>query len=386
MLKKDAMKTAKTFHKGNLALLVFILLIACEKEPQIEISQEEQPRIEVDYLPIEQRPQLEQALTSVMTDNAPKFISGKTLKYKKARIDAGNILKVKGQNNSVNYTMHVFVEGAPENEFYNLVTRKTPSGKLKKPYVLRYVVDEDAMDGFVASNYSFSHFNGVRYIYSFDKFFSDYDIAQKTVADPCDNGSVITNAGQSGYGGIRDIPVTNNLQTDVELYDFSQSNASDSFTLFFNSYDDVSNADTSYGDTVQTELIQVTSNDNPNTVIQLPPLGTNSSGAITLVGTTVSKARTTKNTEGTLTGCTITITREYSDATVVTIDYNCLQAPLKPIYSKKSTSGDCPENEGETGVLTTSAMVAEIVEAYGLSTLTKERLMYLNSSPYTSDI
>ena len=380
------MKTSKTFSKGKLVMFLLILLMACEKEPHIDISQEEQAKIDMDYLSIEQLPQLEQALSDVLSEKASKFISGKTLKYKKARIDVGNILKVRSLKNSINYTMHVFVEGAPENEFYNLITHKTPSGKFKKPYVLRYVVDEDAMDAFVANNYNFSYFKGVRYAYKFDNFFKDYEIGNKSSTGDCDEGTVITNVGQAGNGGIRDIPVTNNLQTDSSLYNFDQSNGSESFFLYFNSYDDKSGNDTSYGSSVQSDLIQVTTNDNPNDVIQLPPLGTNISGAITLVSVTVSKPKTTKNAEGSMTGCTITITREYSDGTIVTILYNCLEAPLKPGYYSKSPDDDCPENEGETGVLTIDVMVAEILDAYGLSVLTKPRLMYLNSSPITPSL
>ena len=381
------MKTSKTYGKGKLVMFLFVLLMACEKEPQIEIAQEEQPQIDMGYLSIEQLPELEHALSDVLSEKASKFISGKTLKYKKARIDVGNILKVKSQKNSINYTMHVFVEGAPENEFYNLITHKTASGKFKKPYILRYVVDEDAMDIFVANNYNFSYFRGVRYTYKFDKFFKDYEIGNKSNADPCDEGTAITNISQTGYGGIRDIPVTNNLQTNAALYDFSQSNTSQSFFLYYNSYDDNTKNDTSFGSSVYSNLIEVSTNDNPGNIIQIPPLVANLSGAITLVRATWSKQWSASFGFDSITSnCIIVLTREYSDGTIFIIDYNCWETPQKPSFSSKSPDDDCPEVEGETGVLITSAMVAEIVDAYGLSVLTKPRLTYLNSSTSTTDI
>lgn len=41
------MKTSKTSGKAKLVMFLLFLLMACEKEAQIEINQEDQPKIDI---------------------------------------------------------------------------------------------------------------------------------------------------------------------------------------------------------------------------------------------------------------------------------------------------------------------------------------------------
>lgn len=54
----------------------------------------------------------------------------------------------------------MYVEGQPENEFYNLIIHKSSNDDIRKPYIKKYTVFPDALDQFEANNYNFRYFKG----------------------------------------------------------------------------------------------------------------------------------------------------------------------------------------------------------------------------------
>lgn len=363
-------------------ILLFGILISttnCEKENIIDNPIKESTIVgtKIEYISFNDAPKVLNAITALTGESSlKKTIYSKTLSYKKAHIDVEKILKVKNEKNITNYTFNVFIENSPINEFYNLIVNEDSTNKIKKPYVIKYVVDDDALDNFLANKGDFSYFKGKTYILSFNSFFDSFDIQSKSSADLCppfelDNIASSVPGGSGGSGGIQNIPGDNFIQTDAYSYNYGVPNAGDSYTLYYNSHNTSTGANTSYTGVVTNVAItytingigQITVNEN----MTLAPLN------LTRVDIFVGS------------GGDHSTTKFYNDLNWTTQygRYN-FQQQLKQTYNGKTESDLCPIPEGEVGVISTSLAAKEIYLCLG--DLTTDQISFLQSSSTTIDI
>jgi len=164
----------QTLLKSFFFLFISILFTNCQKEnfnsePSSSIIKSDKT---IDYVTNLDVPEVINKITTFTGEGSMNKTSKiKGIKYKKAYIDINKILKVKNKEAITNYTLNITVEHAPVNEFYNLVVNKSEEGKLKSPYVIKYVVDDDALDLFLANNGDMQYFKGTQHVMSFNSFF-----------------------------------------------------------------------------------------------------------------------------------------------------------------------------------------------------------------------
>jgi hypothetical protein len=154
--------------------MISFLFTGCEQDnftDQVEIEQNTN-KSQIEYITYKNAPQVINTITSLTGKSSLKTYSfGKGIDYKKAFIDLNSILKVQNTKGIINYSFNILMENAPGNEFYNLIVNEGIKGKIKTPYVIKYVVDEDALDVFMANKRDFHYFKGKQHIMSFDSFF-----------------------------------------------------------------------------------------------------------------------------------------------------------------------------------------------------------------------
>lgn len=386
------MRIKNYLKTGILLLGILTITINCEKETIInnQIDASNSARTQIDYITAIDAPQVINAITSLTGKTSLKStFNSKTLNYKKARIDIDNILKIKNHKNITNYTLNIFVQNAPLNEFYNLVINEDANKNVKNPYVIKYVVDDDALDLFLSNNSNFSYFKGKKYIISFNNFFDNYDTASKSYGDSCStDGTLIDNTGNGGSGGVRDIPTDNHLQTDPNQYNYGESNAGDSYTIFFNSYNTTNQTGTSYTDPVRNEAFNISTTSSPGSIIEIfvPNYGVTNSSTPNVVKTKVSDPYypVYDGAGGNGDNCKILITFVYSDNTTSTYEISCTQYQQKQAYGSKTS--ECPESEGEVGVLTMSASSKVITDCLGATNLDHPQTLFILKDSLSIDI
>lgn len=374
-------------------LLLGILTITtnCDKETFIDKPIEElttNKGTQIEHLIASDAPEIINAITNLTGKSALKStLYSKTLKYKKAKINLDRILKIKNSKNITNYTFNILIQDSPINEFYNLIVNEGSDKKTKEPYVIKYVVDDDALDKFLANNGDFSYFKGRKYTISFKQFFDNYDTASKTYGDPCSpDGTSINNTGNGENGGINDIPIDNHLQTDPNQYSYGEPSAGGGYSLYLNSNNTSNYENTSYGNYVSNEAFTInTSNSSGNNREINVPDSWSSDIINVYVWTPYLWGSNGSSGGSSSLNCYTEIAFEYSDGTTTTLEFKCAQYQQKNANIAKSNTDTCPESEGEIGVLSSLLVVKEIYLCLN-NELTTDQISFLQSSTITSDI
>jgi len=359
-----------------LGLLVFI--VGCEKDEfnePVKESQEIRATRSLEYVSYEKAPKIIDAITSQTGKSSLKTSShSKWIEYENAFIDLNSILKVSNNERIVNYSFMLEVEGAPANEFYNVVVNQHPKEGVKSPYVLKYIVDEDALDTFIKNKRNFRYFKGRRVRMPFNGFFGNS--ANKS-SDGCGEEMPINNTGGGSNGDFYDIPPSNPLQTNPSIYDYAPTvTPGSSYELFLNNYSEGTQGQTSYSAIVRDQVFPVSHISSSGIVYNVtsyegttnPMVGfsfttrTNSSGALT------SWSMTTFYANG---GSSIT-ERYFS---FINLEPN----PDERSPESISKTGDgCDGGGGEIGIITSQA-ITYIEECLYPTVLTGDQLSYLES-------
>ena len=338
-------------------VLVF-LATGCQSEIYIDQRLDDSIKqgTKINYVTDVEVPEIINSITDITgTVSIKSSPYSKSINYKNAKVDLNQILKLKNKDNITNYTFGIAVEGAPLNEFYNLVVNESPSGKVKKPYVVKYVVDDDALDNFVAHNGDFGHFKGIRYIMSFNSFFDDKDVNITKSGDCPDDGIPVDNTGTGDAGGLRDIPISNYLQTDHGGYNYTNTNpiSGESFGLYLNSYDTYTNNDTSYGDVINNDdLVSIGTSTSQASIEIWGIQGTN----YTLIQITGSN------------GNVIIYGASHGGIYVLLHQFYIPQAQKSDQITK--ADGDCPGDSGEVGVVPQSDKCSYLEQRNGIELYT----------------
>ena len=225
----------QTSNFKRLALL-FILTMSvfnCEKN-NLDVPSEDTIKIlhskgtTIDYLSNEQIPEVINTITSITgKETLSKSLQMKGVVYNKAYIDFNKVLKVKSEDDIVNYTFNVYLENSPSNEFYNLIVTEDAQGVISKPYIIKYVLDSDAVEVYLANNRDFNYFKGKRHIMSFDDFFGnlDFNLGKSSVVLRCseDEKPIDNTYSDDNDGDFYAIPSGNILQTNSGGYTYAQS-------------------------------------------------------------------------------------------------------------------------------------------------------------------
>ncbi len=282
----------------------------------------------------------------------------KAISYNKTKIKTDKILKVKNKG-FVNYTFKVLVENAPSNEFYNLIVTEDDAKKIKKPYILKYVVENDALSLFKANNNNFQYFKGNRYIVPFDNFFNSKKSNAKTTNETCPESTGYINNIPGGFGGgsdggINNVPPTNLVQL---VFNYFPNNFTGYFELWMNSYDTSTNQSTSIGGTV------------PNsTGVYIPSYQPSPINPIT-GGSQISSLTITWSVGGTFTykNCKIYLDG-MQECSYTTINYYVPDRPVEEVNERLTNeTNDCPKIVGEIAVITpeTPDCDPELQNVYG---------------------
>jgi hypothetical protein len=351
-----------------------MVITACEKdkiEKSIEEIQENINTPQIEYISYEKVPKIVDAITNHTGKSSLKSYSkSKIIEFEKAFIDLNSILRVKDVEGFTNYSFMLYVDDAPPTEFYNLIVSESPIGEMKTPYILKYVIDEDALDTFVANKMNFRFFKGVQYRMSFYNFFNDS--VHKTSSD-CEEEIPVNNPGGGSNGNFYAIPSNNSLQTDPYGYDYSSTVIpGDSYELFLNSYDEGTGASSSYSAIVRDPLVPISITSQPVvSYTLLAPTG----GSMPIVMTGYSITVTTGSS-----GCFMTKIKYYNDGTssmtgsIVSCPTLLNPQQLSPENTTKS--GDCDDGGGEIGVITSQA-ISYIEDCLYPTVLTSDQLNYL---------
>ncbi|AKA34502.1 hypothetical protein [Flagellimonas lutaonensis] len=139
--------------------------------------------------------------------------ASKSLSYKKAVIDMNIIKWIKeSTTGNKNYTFPIFVDGASDDEFYNLIVPVDENGNVLSPKIRRYVVAPHALEAYRGSGYDFAKFQGKYYTYNFDRFFNAINFKSGKLA----MGMPDCNEDGSAIGSTSSSPIENPdlIQTD----------------------------------------------------------------------------------------------------------------------------------------------------------------------------
>lgn len=299
--RKNSQFTLSIFVLALLALIP----TGCEKE-SIEENNFNSNTLatenHVSYVNQNQIPNVIHAIYELTGNTSMKTAPNqKTISYNKTKIKTDKILKVKNKG-FVNYTFKVLIENAPSNEFYNLIVTEDDTKKIKKPYILKYVVDNDALSLFKANNQNFNYFKGKQIVISFDSFFNNKNSNLKTSNEPCPESFFYINNTPSsggGDGGIYNVPPTNFLQP---VFGYNPTNLTGYFNLWINSYNTTTNQSTTYIGSVSASTAVAVNNVTGN-VAPISPLTGGSS-----INSAIFSAQPPTPYS---TGGTLTITRYY---------------------------------------------------------------------------
>jgi hypothetical protein len=378
-------KKKKYLKHGILLIGISFLMTNCETEKIVlpNNSQLNQSATEIDYVNSDVATQAVNAIASLTGESSFKNSnSSKTLNYKKSYIDLNAILKVKNAEGITNYSFNIVVENAPINEFYNVVVRESTNGTVKEPYVIKYVVNQDALAVFLANNKNFRYFKGKKYILSFNHFFDNINgLSNKSSNDLCSDEEVIPidNTPTGVDGNFYNISGGNFLQTNPNYYNYTSSVVpGNSFLLYLNSFNTTTQTVTSHVATISNTVVPVSVTSAPATIIQVNTPVTIISkvtGSIYLTSVLI-----TTNTSG-LTDCFMRTTKTYSNntSTTETTAIDCLPTTDNPFLDKssiKSKTATCIDPTGEVGVNLSSSAIATITNC--IKDLSLDQFKYIN--------
>lgn len=298
-----------------LVLLVCFLQFGCEKnnldtlvdeETQLDIKPNEEAFFQ--YVTNKDIPNVINSIKSFTgSPSSSKDFNDKGVIYNdKAYVDFNKGMKVKDTEGITNYTFGIFLKDALPNELYNLIQTEDAQGNLNDPYVIKYVLDDDALDDYLANKRDFSYFKGTIHIMSFSDFFDNIDKLSNKGSLSC--GETVTPLGSTqglGFsGGLDDISSSNNLQISGSGYSYPSYTtpvAGYSHSLSFNNYNSSINQYTSsYASTVtnssaSTVPITVTS---AGVDITVPTISGVTFTSISVTTYTNSSQGTTTNPDG----------------------------------------------------------------------------------------
>ncbi|WP_162623300.1 hypothetical protein [Confluentibacter sediminis] len=350
------MKLIQKTHskRGAYILVAFIMLFSCNKDI-LENTVREEAKVHgtgttVGYVTESDVPEVIDAITAFTgISSLSKTSSNKGINYKKSYIDIKRILKAKNKESITNYSFSITVEHAPLNEFYNLIVNEDAKGKLRSPYVIKYVVDDDALDAFLMNDKDFRYFKGKQYIMSFNAFFKDssgiLSKSSSTTSD-CVQETGIDNTGNGGNGDFYDIPNDHPLKTDPNAYDYAPYEYGESYRLDFNTYGGTAGS-TSYQDTVRDEQFPVNALTSQGYSQYAVNVSISSSTSITGVSITGYY-----NSQGSLISLTVTTFFGGGGSSTRIMTFIAWE-PDDHLDKQSSTSKsqiDCAEIEGEIGV------------------------------------
>ena len=338
----------------------------CDKELVIsdEIIEQiiNQTDTEVKFVSFEDAPKAINAIISITGEASSKNgFQSKSVDYKKGFINLNSILKIRNYEGITNYSFQVTVDNAPINEFYNVVVSESKNGKVKDPYITKYVIDEDAVATFLENNRDFRYFKGKKHIIPFKRFFDDLDgLSNKSGdIDPCPPvETTIDNTLSTGLNGsIHNLSPTNFLQMNPLDYNYDyELQQGENFEIFLNSYDTNTGDPTSHTDIIANPQVNIAS-----LAPTLPPMTVSTPIQLNYTGVTfVSVTRYTEFSYGNSSGsCYVIINKIYNNGATSSeqVVFECppMEQNLhqdKPSKSSKVTvdTDPCPDEEGEVGV------------------------------------
>ena len=209
------MKKRKLNYYSKLGILLIGILISftnCDKDHLTETSNREKlletdNPYRVEMVSIKQIPDIINFLDSkVKTAIFNKGAKSSNV-VEGAIFDVDNVLKVMDSLNQSNYSFNFVFPNTPKNVFYNLIVGVTPSGVKQEPYILKYVVKESHLEGFIQSGFNLSAFSGTIALHPFKDFFNKSDINNRDCTqfdqngDPIPCQQIIVNSGTSSVGG-----------------------------------------------------------------------------------------------------------------------------------------------------------------------------------------
>ncbi|MDO9261446.1 MAG: hypothetical protein Q7U08_05855 [Flavobacteriaceae bacterium] len=173
-------KIKNYFKFGILLIGILFTLTNCDKDHLSETSNAEdlsatQSLYRVEKLTIQQIPDIVNFLNSKAKKNLFLKESNNKSIIGGAIFDNENVLKVMDTLNHSNYSFNFVFPTTPKNVFYNLIVGVTPSGVKQEPYILKYVVKESHLEGFIQSGFNLSAFSGTIGLHPFNDFFNNAD-------------------------------------------------------------------------------------------------------------------------------------------------------------------------------------------------------------------
>lgn len=204
-MKTEQDQIKKYFKLGFLFLGISLLFFNCEKETYVEIPTDELSYNSVShkFFSLTEIPKVKEFYDkTIAVKNYAKSKNGNI-----AIFNEEQVLALIDTLKQTNYSIQFVFSDSPKGEFYNLVIGKTAEGNLKKPFILKYVCDEEQKDVFEENNYDMSFFIGSIYLHKFTDFF-DLNFFSKTNTPCPPNSSENTDACANqnvnftgGYGG-----------------------------------------------------------------------------------------------------------------------------------------------------------------------------------------
>ncbi len=196
-------------------VFAFILFANCEKENVIDIPSEEtkESPYKVRTVRLSEIPTVKDFLKT-----KTNLTFSKSTEIDGAIFDEENILEVTNALNNSNYTLRFSYPDTPKGTFYNLIVGKTVAGGNTKPYVLKYICDDENTDTFIANGLDFRFFKGKVLFHKYTDFFQqdsfskggELSCPQDTDSNgdpiPCETESVDGTIG----GGLSDSSTDNN--------------------------------------------------------------------------------------------------------------------------------------------------------------------------------
>ncbi|MDP2088549.1 MAG: hypothetical protein Q8J84_04025 [Flavobacteriaceae bacterium] len=361
-------KIKNYFKFGILLIGILFTLTNCDKDHLTETSNTEDllaTENNIAYVSQKEIPHIIKVITALTGESTFKSTSNlKSIKYKKAQIDVQSVLKVKNKQNFTNFTFNVLVDNAPANEFYNLVVREDSDKKIKKPFIIKYVVDNDALALFEAKKGDFGYFKGKRYIISFESFFNDFDLKNKTVSDPCPQDPYdyiieINNLPRGVNGSFYNISLGDLIQVDPNSFLYGVLNTSGFYTFYLNGFNPSTQQPTSYGAVVNNQYINVSYGTSP----LAPVYGGSSIGTLSI---TIQPNSGSGGGDSTITKCSWVIIQKYNlDSRSYTVEILeiCREIPVN--RSANTSTSDCPDPQGEIGVIISRCMPGFIKDVNG---------------------
>ncbi len=187
------------------------VLVNCDNDfatdnPQLETLSTTKSPYRTEMVSIKQIPDIVNFLNAKSKKNL--FLNQPTNKVIGGAIfDTDNVLKVMDSLNHSNYSFNFVFPTTPKNVFYNLIVGVTSSGVKQEPYIIKYVVNDSHLDGFIQSGFNLSTFSGTIALHPFNDFFNKSDFSNRDCTvfdqygDPIPCQQITVNSGSYSGGG-----------------------------------------------------------------------------------------------------------------------------------------------------------------------------------------